>query len=192
MGTGPLCPEAQGLHSLPSLDPLASPGPGAVCRPAWPQSLPASSAKDRPTVRAKDSLAWPSGAGFQDSGILNQLLWQVWPAQLSRGTGRPESCQPAAGGCGAARLAPRPGSKANRGRTGVAGGPHSPQGSLLPHQSRDRNQLLWALQTAGAVSWPETPGSQSRVGNLHRPSEKRRHKQRPVPQPHVSASVAGP
>ena len=104
MGTGPLYPEAWGLHSLASLDPLASPGPGAVCWPAWPQSLPASSAKDRPVVRAKDSLAWPSGAGFQDSGILNQLLWQVWPAQLSRGTGRPESCQPAAGGCGAARL----------------------------------------------------------------------------------------
>lgn len=141
MGTGPLYPEAWGLHSLASLDPLASPGPGAVCWPAWPQSLPASSAKDRPVVRAKDSLAWPSGAGFQDSGILNQLLWQVWPAQLSRGTGRPESCQPAAGGCGAARLASCPGSKANRGRMGlgVAGGPHSPQGSLPPHRSRDRN-----------------------------------------------------
>ena len=172
MGTGPLCPEARGLHSLASLEPLASLGPGAVCRPAWPQSLPASSAKDRPTVRAKDSLAWPSGAGFQDSGILNQLLWQVWPAQLSRGTGRPESCQPAAGGCGAAGLAPRPGSKANRGRTGLgeAAGPRTHRVHCCPTRAETAAWLLWALRTARVVGWPETPGSQSRVGNPHCPS----------------------
>lgn len=136
----PAPPWVWGLHSLARLKLLAS--QGTDCLPAWSQALTASSEKDRTTVRAKGSLAWQSGAGLQDLGILNQLLWQVWPAWLS-GVHRPPGGSPAS--CWRvwgswAGHSPR---QQSQQRVDRAGGcrraPHSTGFPTTPCQNRDSN-----------------------------------------------------
>lgn len=138
-----------GLHSLacrrPPGIPWSSP-PGCFAT-----ILISSSVKDRPTVRAKGSLAWQNKAGLQDLGILNQLLWQVWPAWLSRvhppPGGSPASCWRVWDSW----VGHSPRQQSQRGWTGLgaAGWPHTPRGSH-PSETEPATPLSQALWQARA------------------------------------------
>lgn len=124
------------------------------CPPAWPQPPTANSAKDRPTVRTKDSLAWASGASLQNLGILNQLLWQVWPGWLSEvhpPPGRsPTSCWRVWGGC-AGHWPRQQGRQRLEGAGGCRRARHPTWVTTAPARAEWATQILQPLRQARAV-----------------------------------------
>lgn len=141
---------------------LVSPGWGAVRLPTWPQSPTAGSAKDRQTLRAKDTLAWPvrgHGAACQDLGISSQLLRQVWPSQASPTAGR--VAHQLLEGVGQPGW-PLAGSKASRGWVGLRGGgrvPVTPPGSSFPGPCDQARKVSRA--GSGPGSYPGNQGFRS-------------------------------